>query len=1163
MPTLLTTNAVGVYTQPNDVGQIPDGALLRADNAVVTRDGIVEQRRGMPAVASAPGVVNKAVPFQGGLVAQVGASGLAYSPSGGASWSTVAGSYTPITGLPMRSAIANQNLYFTTAAGIKRLDSSSNTPENAGIPSGLDMQATITSGTASAIPATSSVAYRIVWGKRDANNNLLLGPPSGRIVVSNTNATAYDANITFSIPKVIPSNAFFQAYRTAATAAVGGVYGDPGDECGLIYQGTPPASVAITSLARAGSTVTATGATNYYSAGQVVSLPVTVTVAGVIDAIGLSTVGASTPDGVTWTSHAPPAGDYYGVAWNGTVFAAVGNAVAASSPDGTTWTARTIGAVSRWTAVQWNGSLFAAVATTGNISTSPDGITWTSRGIPGSGFSLSSIDWNGSVFAAVGGGGSALTSPDGITWTQRSSASGATWFSVVWAGTKFVAVDNGGHASTSPDGITWTLQTASGNYIAVAYNGTSVVGVGSNAAGTSPDGITWTARTIPTGVYNSVTWTGSQFVAVGASVAATSPDGVTWTARSIPAGTYQSVVNSGSQFPAGPKTVVTGGGSAGASTFTYTESGSAGTATTAQTVTPVTGAFTDSTPSAFIGTALYTNPSQNGIGAAQYMVGTARDLAVFRQTLLFANVTTLSSSDVYLLGVSTGGSTTGLVQGNQIVIDGLAYTAGTSENVGTRTFLLSTGGTPAQNILATAQSLIRVINRYTGNTITALDASAPTDPPGHIFLQEQTPASSISVTFSYTSPATSSNTSAWYVGTLATTTQQQNRLYYSQQLQPDAVPLTNYLNIGAADQSLRRAVPLRDSTILAKDDGMYRLTGNGPFNFQVDPLDLTVNIIGPETAVSLENTVFCLSHHGIVRVSDTGVTVISRPIEDQIIPLVTGAMLPVTTSLAFGVGYESFHKYILFLPTVSTDQVCTQAWVYDYFTEAWTRWLLAGQCGLVNPADDLMYVGFSSSILQERKSLTPADYADTSYPVTITASSGTSVTLASAAYVTPGSRLTQGTATGIVTAVNVNVLTMDRVSTWSSAAATSYSAFPFTVEWAPRVGVSGNTQTMPDPGALQHSREVDFYWRQVYFANATVAFSTDIYPTGDTLALLGTSYGLADPPVGPFNLRTWVPQNEQRGTRLFATFFMQQAQCQAQLQGLAMVYEPGRERTSK
>jgi hypothetical protein len=77
-----------------------------------------------------------------------------------------------------------------------------------------------------------------LFGIKDANSNLILGPPSGRITVTATGAQ--DVSVKVWMPSAISGAAnatsyFVQVYRTAVST-VSGV--DPGEEMQLVYQAT-------------------------------------------------------------------------------------------------------------------------------------------------------------------------------------------------------------------------------------------------------------------------------------------------------------------------------------------------------------------------------------------------------------------------------------------------------------------------------------------------------------------------------------------------------------------------------------------------------------------------------------------------------------------------------------------------------------------------------------------------------------------------------------------------------------------------------------------------------------------------------------------------------------------------------------------------------------
>lgn len=204
-----------------------------------------------------------------------------------------------------------------------------------------------------------------------------------------------------------------------------------------------------------------------------------------------------------------------------------------------------------------------------------------------------------------------------------------------------------------------------------------------------------------------------------------------------------------------------------------------------------------------------------------------------------------------------------------------------------------------------------------------------------------------------------------------------NRVYFSKIGQPEAVPSINYIDIGARDKVIHRILALRDSVIVLKEDGVYVISGSAAPNFSVRLSDSSALTYAPDTAANLNNLVYALTTQGVVGISETGVSVLSRSIENKIQEVANSKIDYKLKS--WSIASESDRCYILFLPEKSTDNYATQAYRYNTFTRAWTRWTKPANCGIVNPSDDKIYLGDSSGrpyVLKERKNFERQDYAD-------------------------------------------------------------------------------------------------------------------------------------------------------------------------------------------
>ncbi len=233
-----------------------------------------------------------------------------------------------------------------------------------------------------------------------------------------------------------------------------------------------------------------------------------------------STVGATSEDGVSWTTRA------------------------SLMPSGANWSAITAGLFDDGSTVG-KVSKFVAVAGTSANTTgaySSDGITWTAASMQTSATWVD-VAFGGQKFVAVSSDSTTVRiSNDGELWDQTGILTTTGFTAIAYGKNRFVAIKSGtsvtNHATSTTVTGTWTAGAlpSSSNWNSIAYGNNRFVAV-SNTSGTiaaySLDGITWTASTLPaTAQWTKVTYGQGVFLAVSTTTAAaTSPDGVTWTAR--------------------------------------------------------------------------------------------------------------------------------------------------------------------------------------------------------------------------------------------------------------------------------------------------------------------------------------------------------------------------------------------------------------------------------------------------------------------------------------------------------------------------------------------------------------------------------------------------------------------------------------------------------
>lgn len=239
----------GLNTANNELSSVSEGSLAVAQNIDILSADIAQPRRGFE-LATATGYsdaayrTDKIFHYQTYLFSHYGTYGsantLRYYNSG---WNAV-GTYSAPTGRRMRTVEANQNLYFTTSTGVKKIDAYNSTPATSGVPKAMNMTVSLT-GTGGFLaddPTNDKVvAYRCVWLKEDANDNLIIGAPSGRVVATNTAASGIDYNVAVRvyIPDAITTSYYCQLYRTTVHTSTPASPSEPSDELYLCYEVFP------------------------------------------------------------------------------------------------------------------------------------------------------------------------------------------------------------------------------------------------------------------------------------------------------------------------------------------------------------------------------------------------------------------------------------------------------------------------------------------------------------------------------------------------------------------------------------------------------------------------------------------------------------------------------------------------------------------------------------------------------------------------------------------------------------------------------------------------------------------------------------------------------------------------------------------------------------
>lgn len=279
MPSHVINKAKGLHTNNSYFSEVPEGSMSVANNVVIDRPDIVESRRGIKQYAeygsSSLDVAKQLIPYKNKILVHY-SNVLAYDNS--TTFVPYSSTFTEaLSGLRTKYVEQNGNLFLTSSEGIKKLsvgidsDLSTGVISNAGGIKAISGEASPNFDKIGFLEKWSKVAYRIVWGTKDINNNLILGTPSMPFEIVNQSSTPCDVNVTFGVPNNITTSYFYRVYRTATFTSdtfLGIVDLTVNDEFYLVYEDSYVSGTSITIVDIVDENYRAKGAPLYTNANS-------------------------------------------------------------------------------------------------------------------------------------------------------------------------------------------------------------------------------------------------------------------------------------------------------------------------------------------------------------------------------------------------------------------------------------------------------------------------------------------------------------------------------------------------------------------------------------------------------------------------------------------------------------------------------------------------------------------------------------------------------------------------------------------------------------------------------------------------------------------------------------------------------------------------------
>lgn len=391
------------------------------------------------------------------------------------------------------------------------------------------------------------------------------------------------------------------------------------------------------------------------------------------------------------------------------------------------------------------------------------------------------------------------------------------------------------------------------------------------------------------------------------------------------------------------------------------------------------------------------------------------------------------------------------------------------------------------------------------------------------------------------------------------------------------------LPVGEANFSIINQIQLRDTFFVFKEDGLWTINGETPDDLRIQQFDPTCKLVARGSVAILNNSIFCLTRIGVVRITENGVQIVSNQIRDAIAEIVTSISITITAGIVGvwydqgvqGFAYESENKYYLFIPAAVNATYGDKWLVYNTLTDTWTTIDKGTYSGIVNPNDNKLYLNATDTIATknfyiERKTGDYSDYIDEDLAVTINSVSGTTVALASTTGVSVGDVLWQSaTIWTYITAISVNNVTTLGEPGFTAGSRTVKKHFTQSVEYYPiHLGA---------PGILKNFRDCTVNLQGSLFYKCDYTFRTDFSNSdqGSTLEsdswMIG-GFGLSPWGSGPFggdivtfsqSPRILFPRDKARATFIAPKMTIDWGYSKMNFAGLSVNYEIVSERTRK
>lgn len=176
-------------------------------------------------------------------------------------------------------------------------------------------------------------------------------------------------------------------------------------------------------------------------------------------------------------------------------------------------------------------------------------------------------------------------------------------------------------------------------------------------------------------------------------------------------------------------------------------------------------------------------------------------------------------------------------------------------------------------------------------------------------------------------------------GQVSDNTTRKNRVYYSKVLEPEAVPIGNYVSVGSENYPILAMAATNAALYVFKGDGVFRISGQAPDNWRIDLVSPTVRILRGGAVAVVDDAVIAWTDQGVVSVRGMEISSLSLNKLNTVFHGYHPTFAATPSAAGFVTFWPKKNLVMVGVPSASDPTYAEYVYVLSIETGEWSRWL--------------------------------------------------------------------------------------------------------------------------------------------------------------------------------------------------------------------------------